>query len=501
MMPKQDMPHNDAPNDNQEITSERLKSALCDCPDIIFSDITVNSSRKLRLTVVFIDGMVRQEMMDGFILKPLIQEDVFQEARSEQSIVELIVHGTVYHSQRMLRDKLSDCLSDLLSGSVVLIFDELKQAVTFEVKGFEKRAITEPTNENVLKGSKESFVEVLRVNTALVRRRIQTCALKNVELTLGTRTKTTISIVYLEGVANKNTIEEVKRRLGNTSYDGIVTAGQIETFLMDNALSIFPQVLYTERVDKFCGQILEGRIGIMIDGLPMTYILPVDINSFLQAPEDYALNSMTSSIFRFLRHVSAFSALILPAVYVSMTTFHQDMLPSELVISIVTSKQGVPFPTFVEVLIMLFAFEVLLEAGLRLPRSIGQAVSIVGAVVVGQAAISAKLLSPGVVIVIAAAGITGFVLPSQDLSNTIRICRILLVACSIVSGLFGVIVGLIVILYHLCSLEVFDTPYMSPFVANEGEEMFNDTVVRKAWFNLKKRPKNIGPMDSTRQGS
>lgn len=499
--PKQSPAQAASQPENQEITSEKLKQALCDCPDIIFSDIAVNTLKKLRLTVVFVDGMVNQQMIDDYILKPLVQEDVFRDAKSHQAVIDLIIHGTVYHNQRRLRDTLDDCINDLLTGSIALIFDETKEAVTFELKGFEKRSITEPTNENVLKGSKEAFVEVLRVNTALVRRRLPTKDLKFLRLELGSRSKTLVNIVYLNGVTNMNTVSEVKRRLENSKYDGIVSAGQIEGFLLDNAASFFPQVLYTERTDKFCANIMEGRVGIMIDGMPLVYIVPVDINSFLQAPEDYALSYLTSSMFRFLRHVSAFAALILPAIYVGMTTFHQDMLPSELIISIVTSKQGVPFPTFIEVLIMLFAFEVLLEAGLRLPRAIGQAVSIVGAVVVGQAAITAKLLSPGVVIIIAAAGITGFVVPSQDLSNTIRICRIFLVICAIIGGLFGVIVGLIVILYHMCTLEVFDTPYMSPFVANEGAEMFNDTVVRRSWFKLKRRPKNVGAGDNIRQGS
>lgn len=484
----------------QEITSERLKQALSDCPDIIFSDITINMTKKLLATVVHVDGMVNPQMMDDFILKPLIQEDVFSETRTQDAVVDLIIHGTVYHSQRKLRQVLDDCVDDVLGGSVALIFDETKQAVTFEIKGFEKRTLTEPTNENVIKGSKEAFVEVLRVNTALVRRRIQSRDLKIIELSLGSMSKTAVDIIYIQGVANMNTVNTVKQRLESSSYDGIVSAGQLESFLLDKSSSLFPQLLYTERSDKFCGNLLEGRIGIMIDGMPIAYIVPVDINSFLQAPEDYSLIHLTASMFRFLRHVSAFSALILPSVYVAITTFHHEMLPTELIVSIVTSKQGVPFPTFIEVLIMLFAFEVLLEAGLRLPRAIGQAVSIVGAVVVGQAAISAKLISPVVVIVIAAAGITGFVFPSQDLSNTVRICRILLVFCSIVCGLFGVVVGLIVILYHMSNLESFGTPYLSPFVAGEGKGMFDDTVVRRAWFNLKTRPKSAGPGDTKRQG-
>lgn len=492
---------NEKARGDQELSSEKLKQAFTDCPDIVFSDISVKGNKRLRLTLVYVEGLVDERMTDDFILKPLVQEEVFAQARSQQAVIDLIVHGAVYHNQRTLREKLDDCVDDILSGSVALIFDETRLAVTFELKGFEKRSITEPTNENVLKGSKESFVEVLRVNTALVRRRLQTKDLKFIRLVLGSRSKTVVIIVYLDGVANGNTVAEVRRRLCNIKIDGIISAGQIEAFLLDKPKSLFPQVLYTERADKFCGNLLEGRVGIMIDGMPLAYIVPVDLNSFLQAPEDYALHYLSSSIFRVLRYISAFVALTLPSIYVSMTTFHHEMLPTDLVSSIVASKQGVPFPTFVEVLLMLFAFELLLEAGLRLPQAIGQTVSIVGAVVVGQAAITAKLLSPGVVIVIAAAGISGFVIPSQDLANIIRICRFFLVLFSVASGLFGVIVGLIALLYHLCTLEVFDTPYLSPFVACEGRGLFSDTITRGAWYNLKKRPANVAPGDDTRQGS
>jgi spore germination protein KA len=226
----------------------------------------------------------------------------------------------------------------------------------------------------------------------------------------------------------------------------------------------------------------------------------VDLFAFLQAPEDYALHFFQSSVFRLLRNLSAFLALILPAFYVAITTFHQEMIPTKLAMSIIESKKTVPFPTVIEVLLMLLAFEILLEAGLRLPKSIGQTVSIIGALVVGDAAITAKILSPGVVIVIATAGITGFVIPSQDLANTVRILRLLLVFCSLFGGLFGIGVGIIAILYHLCTLEFFGVPYLSPFVAGEGRRMFHDTVVRASWLKQKIRPRSVRPEDSVRQG-
>lgn len=351
----------------------------------------------------------------------------------------------------------------------------------------------------MLKGAKESFIEVLRVNTALVRRRIQTSTLIIQEMTLGKRSATSVSVIYISDVANPDTVNEVKQRLSKMPFDSITSSGQLENVLMDNKKTFIPQIVYTERVDKFCSGILEGRIGIMADGLPLAFIVPVDINAFLQAPEDYALNYVSSSVFRLLRHICAFLSLVLPSFYVSITTFHQEMIPTKLAISIIRSKQGVPLPTYLEVLLMLIAFEVLLESGLRLPRAIGQAVSIVGAIVVGEAAITAGILSPGVVIVISTAGITGFVVPNQDLSNVVRLCRFVLVFFSVFAGLFGVIVGLIALLYHLCSLEVFGTPYMSPYAANEGRDILDDTFINIPWNMKKKRPSNIGPVDTTRQ--
>jgi spore germination protein KA len=237
----------------------------------------------------------------------------------------------------------------------------------------------------------------------------------------------------------------------------------------------------------------------MIDGMPITYITPIDIHSLLQAAEDYSSHYVISSFFRALRYICAFLSLVLPAAHVSITTFHQEMIPTKLAIAIISSKQGVPFPTYLEVILMLLAFEVLIEAGLRLPQAIAQAVSIVGALVVGQAAIAANILSPGIVIIIAVAGMAGFVVTSQDLSNVLRLLRMLLVLLSIVGGLFTVTAGLIVILYMMCSLEVFGTPYLSPLAGSEGRGMFDDTVFRRAWNKKTYRPSNIKPENIKRQ--
>jgi spore germination protein KA len=412
-------------------------------------------------------------------LKPLLRDRSLRRASDEEKLLRLISTGSVtYHCSREKHSALDSAVEALLGGQALLIFDGQRCAVSFDVRSFEKRGITEPTNESVLKGSKESFVESLAVNTALIRRRLQTSDLKIERFRLGECTGTSVVVAYIEGLANAGVVEAVRERIEGIKARGIVSAGQIETALTGGRGALFPQILYTERTDKLCGSILEGRVGVITDGLPVAYIAPVDFNSLIQAPEDYAFNGLISSVFRLLRYACVFAALVLPAFYVSVTSFHQEMIPTQLVISIIASKQGVPFPTYMEVLLMLLAFEVLLEAGLRLPQTVGQAVSIVGALVVGQAAIAAHMMSPGVVIVISAAGITGFVVPSQELSNTVRLGRIILVFLATAGGLFTVTLGLILALYHMCTLETFGTAYLSPFVAREGRNMFRDTIVR-----------------------
>jgi spore germination protein KA len=485
-----------------EITSAALKAMFSESQDIVFGEAAANSKREITLTFALVDGMIDSKMVDEDVLKPLIQEERLETAKTEEQLINIIMLGCVYHFQRKLRDKMQDCIDDLLSGSVILIFDGCKKAITLEVRGFDKRSITEPSSENVIKGSKEGFIEVLRVNTAMVRRRIKANDLILHQIDIGRRTKTAVTVAYIKSIANDNIVNTIKNNLSEIDTDGIVSAGHIESMLHEKKWTIFPYVINTERVDKFCAAILEGRVGILVDGLPLGYIAPVEYISFLQAPEDYAFVHTQGSFTRLIRIVAMLISIIVPAFYVSITTFHQEMIPTKLASSIISSKEGVPFPTYVEVLLMLIAFEVLLEAGLRLPKSIGQAVSIVGALVVGDAAIAAKMLSPGVVIVVAVAGITGFVVPSQDLSNANRICRLFLVFCSIVSGLYGVAVGIILIIYHLCTIETFGIPYLSPFAANNGQQLFDDTFIRFPWpKKYGQRPVDIKPKDVQRQGN
>ena len=486
-------------DNEKEPTMSGLKTILSDSSDVIYQEHYINGNRNMPVTVVYIDGLVNTKQVNDDILKPLTQERILGDVRGFRDLIELIEHGMVYHASRQIRTNLGDVLSDVLNGSVALVFDGEKKAVTFDAKGFEKRGITEPTTENAIKGAKDSFIEVLRVNTALVRRKIRTPYLRIRETVVGRQSRTPVAVIYIENLTNEELVGEVVKRLDRIDVDGVITPGYIEEYIVDKRRTIFQQILNTERTDKFCSNIMDGRVGILIDGMPVAYVVPATVNMFFQAPEDYSYNYIISSFLRLLRYAASLITLLFPAFYVSITTFHQEMIPTVLAVSIIRSKMEVPFPTVTSVFVMLIAFEMLLEAGLRLPRAIGQAVSIIGALVVGQAAAQAKLISPIIIIVIAVTGIAGFIIPNQDMTNGLRIFRMVFVICSSIAGLYGLSLMVIVLVYHLSTIETFGVPYLSPFVANEGKQTVEDTVIRIPLPFMKKRPSSLKTTNKKRQ--
>lgn len=474
-------------NTDTELTSSKLKSLLMRSSDMRFREIYICGNQQRPVTLIFIDGMIDSKIISDDVIKPLIQKSQLCDADSEMKTIELIEHGFVYFPDMKTRKNINDAINDILAGSCALVFDKEKTALTFNTKGFEKRGISEPTNEGSSKGTKDSFVESLRVNTATLRSKIKSPNLIIEETIVGKQTHTSIAIVYLDGIVNKTIVDEVKKRLNNIQVDGVIEAGFVEEYIIDSKYSTFPQVSVTERTDKLCTTILEGRVGLIIDGLPTVYIIPGTVYQFLRTPDDYSQNFIVVSFIRFLRYLSAMITLFLPAFYVAITTFHPEMIPTELAQAISASKEGVPFPIFIEVLAMLVAFEILLEAGLRLPRNIGQTVSIVGALVVGEASVNAKLISPAVVVVIAATVISAFTIPNQDFSNSIRIWRFIMVLAGGAIGIFGLGMAALFLLYHLASIETFGVPYLSPFAGNEGHD-FGDSFIRIRLSALKKRP-------------
>ncbi|MCG8483560.1 MAG: spore germination protein [Clostridia bacterium] len=484
----------DLPED-LKLTSKNLKEIFKDNEDVVFREIKINS---IEVTLFFIDGLISSVETSNFVLKPLKQAEVFKLAKNEKDIIEYIEEGSIYYVNQKTRDNISDVITDVLIGCTVLIFDHEKKAITFHNYGFDRRSVSEPSGENVIKGAKDSFVETFRVNTATIRRKIKSPELKIEQVIVGKRTHTPVDIIYMNHITNDKIIDQLKKRLENIDVDGVLTTSFISEYIIDSKYTVFPQVIYTERSDKFCSDIIEGRVGIIIDGIPTSLIIPATFLQCLQAPEDYSKNYIISSIIRLMRFVLFFTTLLLPSFYTAVVTFHQEMIPSKLAIFLATAKEGVPFPSFLEVIFMLIAFEILLEAGIRLPRAIGQAVSIVGAIVVGQAAVEANLVSPAVVVIVALTAISSFAMPNQDLSNAVRLWRFVFVILASIIGLFGMVMGFLLLLLVLAKIEVLSVPYLSPFVASEYQDM-DDTIFRLPLSQQKSRPYNLKTEDQQRR--
>lgn len=487
-------------NENVDLTGENVKTLLSDSDDIVIREVYINGNENLKVTLCFVDGLINNKEVSDDILKPLLQELNLSKVKSGKEIIDLMEHGTLYFPSAVVKDNIDDTINVILNGFAALVLSDEKLAIAFDVKGFEKRSIQEPSDENVIKGAKDSFIEVIRINTALVRRKIRTQNLRIKQMVIGQQTITPVAICYIDGITNKDIVDQVTSRLQAINIDGVLATSAIEEFIVDNKMSTFPQILYTERPDKFCSNLLEGRVGIIIDGLPTAFIVPGVINQFMQAPEDYSRNFFVASMISIIRFLSVIATLFLPGFYIAVTSFNQEMIPTDLALTIISSKEGVPFPTFIEVIIMLIAFEVLLEAGLRMPKPIGQAVSIVGALVVGQSAVEAKMVSPAVVIVVAITVIAGFTTPNQDFANSLRLWRFILTVLSSIAGLFGLSIGVIILTMHLSSMETFGIAYMTPYVANEGKEILTDTILRLPMWMMKKRPKSLRSDNQRRQG-
>lgn len=465
------------------LTSNQIKRVLGDSNDVVIKNI-YTWNKNVDIKAIGIDGMIDSDAVDEYVLRPLTVGRIFENVKSEKEAYEIAKNGFLYHISQSEVSTLKDAINDILQGSTIIIFDNLKKAISFDAKSIPQRGINAPEEENVLKGAKDAFIENMRTNTALVRKKIKSPNLRFEKFTVGKETNTPLSVVYLDNVVDKEVLKKVRDRIKSLDVANLLSAGCFEENMKDNKYSIFPQLDYTERVDKFCANIADGKVGVIIDGLPIAYIMPGLFNMFLQAPEDYAENYILSSSIRILRYICFLISLILPAFYVAITTFHQEMIPTNLLNSIIQSKEGVPFPTLIEVIALLISFELLLEASLRLPQTIGATISIVGALIVGEAAVNAKFISPAVVVIIAITAVTGFVIPSRGISNAIRVCRMIMVFVAGLSGLFGISFVIFIILFYLCKLESFGVPYLTPFVGNEGRNISDDTLIRT--------PKDVG---------
>lgn len=451
----------------------KITDRFKDCADFECNKI-VSSVTGVEIYKLSMGQFVDKLLVDETILQPIAER--LDTIKNTTDLLSIIRSGEIYHIDAKVETDVDKIVSSILQANFVLVCEN--QAYLFNVIGYNKRSIDKPENESSDKGAKESFIETAAINISLVRRRLQTEKLKVVDFEVGTETKTKISVMYLDGTAEDKVVDLVKERIKNINVPSLVSVADFEEHIIDRKYSIFPQTIATERPDKVAANVIEGKVAIFVDGFPSAYLAPAVFPMFMQASEAYNINYFVASFIRMLRYVCVFIATLFPALYIAITTFHHEMLPTTLAESIIQSKQNVPLPAFLEIIIMLLAFEVLLEAGVRMPKTAGQTVSIIGALIVGEAAVNAKFVSPIVVVIVAISAICGFVIPNRDLANGFRMVRMGLVLVASIAGFFGISIAVISLFYYLVSLESFGVPYLKPFTSNDGKNILADTLFR-----------------------
>lgn len=465
--------------------------------DIVYHPFRILDGRDAVL--LFIDGLSDTKQIDTDILRPLTQPKESPSREGFRLSIDEIDNEYLLISGSKRIDLLQDAVKTVVEETgVVLLIDQETVGIALSVSGGKTRSIEEPNTESVVRGPREGFTESLSTSLTLIRRRLRTADFKVEMFGVGTYTKTKVAICYLDGIINPGIVEEVRTRIGRIETDGIIDSGYIEEFIEDTPVSPFPQIQNTERPDVVAASLLEGKIAIIVDGSPFALIAPVSFWSMMQASEDYYSRYMIANAIRILRYGFLFVNLYLPSLYVAITTFHQEMLPTKALLSIAAAREVTPFPAVIEALIMEITFEALREAGVRLPKTVGSAISIVGALVIGQAAVQAGIVSAPMVIVVSITGIGSFIIPRYNLAIALRMLRFPMILFAGALGLFGIVIATLVIVIHLSGLRSLGVPYLDP-VSPFNRNNMKDIIVRVPHWAMQKRPRQTSKENLRRQ--
>ncbi|MGI6620429.1 MAG: spore germination protein [Bacillota bacterium] len=479
-----------------DLNVKRLKDIfhLPDSSDVVVREVCC-ANPNLRVVIAFIEGLASSDKVTTSVLQPLMLLSPIRKDTEDDPVAQ-IKDALLASTQVEVKGIVDDCVEAMVSGDTVVLIQGQDRALVVETKGWEHRTVQEAVTERIVRGPQQGFIEVLRANTGLLRSMIRSPDLVVENIEIGRRTRTQCAIVYMAGIVNDKLVAEVRRRITSIDMDAVLTSGSLEQ-LIETSHSLLPTIISTERPDKAAHFVLEGAIAILVAGDPFALVAPVTFSAFLHSPEDYYVRWPYGSVLRLIRVIALLIAVLLPGTYIAVTNYHQEMIPTVLLFSIAASRELVPIPLPLEVMLMYFGFELIREAGIRIPSPFGPTIGIVGALLIGEAAVSASLVSPIMVIIIAITGVASFTIPNPEVGMLIRVATALFIVVGSLLGLFGIVATIYVAFCRMASLTSLGVPFLAPTAPKQRADA--DVLALGPTWTIETRPRFLRPKDVRRQ--
>lgn len=471
-----------------------LKEVFKDANDIIFRNLNVGQNKKVNILLVYVDGMTTKDAISEFAVQNMMEAVNLEELENnpDKELQNAIMQTSISITEAGTLQTLQECVDKMLSGETIMFIDTCSKAIWLSSRGWPLRGIQEPSAETLIRGARDGFIETMKINITLIRRRIRDPRLKIKYMMVGTRSKTDVAVLYIEDIVNKTVLETVEKRLKNIEIEAILESSYIEEMIEDDNYSPFPQIENTERPDAAASALLEGRVVIAVDNTPTVLMAPATFVSFMQSSEDYYERWMLACLIRAIRYIALPIVMLFPAIYVAVAQFHPNLLPTQLALYVAASRANVPFPPYFEALLMELVMELVREASLRITTPVGSTIGLVSGLVIGSAVVEAGLITPIAVIIVALTSLSSFAIPSYNFSTSLRMIRFGFIILSSIFGLFGISVGLCILIIHLCTLKSFGVPYLTPLTHFiERRDDLKDTIIRPRINNLVRKPKYL----------